>query len=436
MRNIFIFIFISSSIFAQTSYSIKDAISKGISNSESIEISKLNVNIQKDESSKSISKFLPTINGVIDWRYNIILPTNIIPGDIFGTPGIDKEARFGTNWNLTTGIELNMSIYDANNFGNAKNEKLEIQIKENNVTKTKQQLELTIAKAYYTCIILKNQIGFYDQSIKKSLTYYKDMQSLFSQGQIQEYDLILAKNNYEIQELEKSKAEKLLEQSYQYLAYYMGINENDKFILTDSIIYKENVISISKAQANVSNTIDYQNLLIQYNQSKVTKNKWLKTYIPTVGLYGYLGAQSLRNDISDLFTQKWFGTSYIGLKVNIPIFDGLLKQKNIHQSKLTLLKNELLKKDAEENFEFQQKYTLNGLEASIDEFIIAEKNWKLAELNKNNVEERLKNELANIRDVNDAENSLLKQYNLYLQAALNVYLKKVEYYYTIGINTY
>ena len=63
-------------------------------------------------------------------------------------------------------------------------------------------------------------------------------------------------------------------------------------------------------------------------------------YIPTANLTANYGQTQYSNQF-DLFKKSsWFPSSYIGLSISVPIFDGFFKDANIRQAKLRLRQTE------------------------------------------------------------------------------------------------
>jgi outer membrane protein TolC len=53
-------------------------------------------------------------------------------------------------------------------------------------------------------------------------------------------------------------------------------------------------------------------------------------YYPTLAAFGQFGYQGMRQNFGDYFNNspdnKWFASSYVGLSLTIPVFDGFSKR--------------------------------------------------------------------------------------------------------------
>lgn len=76
-------------------------------------------------------------------------------------------------------------------------------------------------------------------------------------------------------------------------------------------------------------------------QAKSEKSK----HIPTIGLKGYLGANQFANTFNPVAANSWFGQSYVGLDVIIPILFGESPQNKVQQLKIQSNQLHLQKED-------------------------------------------------------------------------------------------
>ena len=80
-----------------------------------------------------------------------------------------------------------------------------------------------------------------------------------------------------------------------------------------------------------------------------------RAYLPTIAIQGQVGAVGYQEKFGHFFhtndaTQNWFGNTFLGLSIKIPIFDGNNKKLKIRQAKLSL-----------EQVEWKHTQTINQL---------------------------------------------------------------------------
>jgi len=67
--------------------------------------------------------------------------------------------------------------------------------------------------------------------------------------------------------------------------------------------------------------------------------------LPTMGLVGYLGANQFSDTFQPVAAHSWFGISYVGLKVNVPILFGDSPRNKVQQLELQSTQVNLQRED-------------------------------------------------------------------------------------------
>jgi outer membrane protein TolC len=149
-------------------------------------------------------------------------------------------------------------------------------------------------------------------------------------------------------------------------------------------------------------------------------------YIPTLNGYGYIGGQGLDNN--DLFRrERWFWNSYIGVRLNIPIFDGLQKAAIASQQKLMIKKSENSLNSIRTSINYQLQIASVNYANSASSLELVRENVKLAEEVVSDVNVRYSNSLATYQEVLDAENTLKETEFNYLQALYAFLIADLEW---------
>ena len=86
------------------------------------------------------------------------------------------------------------------------------------------------------------------------------------------------------------------------------------------------------------NRYDYQSLEIQKQLNDFDIKRYQAAYYPTLKLNGAY-QKNAANNTYDLFSKSgtWFTTSYIGLSLDVPIFEGFAKNARLKKARLRLL---------------------------------------------------------------------------------------------------
>ncbi len=375
-----------------------------------------NLDIDRQLAEKKISEayttLFPQIKGILDVRDNFILPTSILPSTSFGgAPDTYRAIQFGLKYTSTAALDATWTLYDPTFYPSIKVQKINNQVVENNKKIQENTIILNVNRAYYSALLSKEKITLAQSNLNKNKKNYEDTRTLYENNQSLELDVTRSKINYENQLPELQRAQQLYEQSLFMLKYQMGYPSDSSILLSDSLILKNLTTNNSKdsinAQTSPDNRPEYKTLKFQQSQELINVRKSKLAYLPTVNLYGYLGSQSFRPTF-DLFSgnSAWYGVSYLGLKVSVPIFDGTLKHIQTQESRLILKKkeNEVVAFEKQYSYEIQNA-RINVLN-SLSNVSIRKNNIKAAEFLVKVTQSKYSDGLATYKDVIDSDNTL------------------------------
>ncbi|MBL7921630.1 MAG: TolC family protein [Bacteroidia bacterium] len=289
---------------------------------------------------------LPQVNGSVDIKDYLEIPTSLLPGQIFGGPaGSFIPVKFGTKYNATAGVSASQLIFSSDYIFALKGSKVFMNLSKISVTRNKSELTAQVAKAYYLYVITKDRIKLLEANVVRTKVTYENAKAGNKQGLVELIDVERQEVEYNNFVLERDKAVRSLANIEAMLKFQMGYNINDPINLTDSLSQDVNQFEDLNPKADITRRPDYQ--LAQAQQSfldlDVKRLKW--GYMPTLAAYGSYQFNKQRNEF-DFFsnnnndpTNKWFKIAIIGATLNINIFDGFQRHYKIQQAKIASLKN-------------------------------------------------------------------------------------------------
>jgi len=132
---------------------------------------------------------------------------------------------------------------------------------------------------------------------------------------------------------------------------------------------------------NYSDRIEFSQLQTNLDLVNLDIKNTQVRYLPTIDFYGRYGASTGAGSLSDLtsFGDNWFGLGVVGMRLNVPIFDGLRKSRQIQQKKLQAQQIEYSKDQLQKNIDVQIQQARTALKKSIDNMVAQRENMELAE---------------------------------------------------------
>ncbi|MEI6753393.1 MAG: TolC family protein [Paludibacter sp.] len=385
------------------------------------------LNIEKAKADKITSQsFLwPSINGSFSGQYNIELPTTPIPGEIIGKSGTTIYAQFGQKFNYSTGIMVNKEILNWQNY-------MQLKLAENNILTTqlqidayKQSLKQQVALFYFTTAIAQealvtNRRNLSDADSIVILTKQKQQQGLINT--ISANQALINRNNIRQQ---IASSEMLVDQCKISLKILCGLKVNADLQLNVLELKSQQIVSPNQ------NLNPDKNIAVVETQVKALKYKvdiQKGAYLPKLNTNWYIGEQQYRKDFGLSFDSKdWYVSKYLGINLQIPIFNGFSTSSRVKSSKIEYQKAqndwEESKRKAALNDELLLKnFTQSSLIAQTNQ-----ENYRLYTENEQLANQQFRAGIISLDDYLKISEDYLKAENNYLNSLSTLY----NYYSTI-----
>ncbi|HLP21457.1 MAG TPA: TolC family protein, partial [Chitinophagales bacterium] len=209
------------------------------------------------------------------------------------------------------------------------------------------------------------------------------------------------------------------------LKFYMGMPLNESLTVTDSAASLQEVSLPASNDFEPKNTWDIKiqakTLLLQ----EINIKRMKAGYVPTLGFYARYGGQAFGNDFAQSF-KNWFDYSSIGLRLNVPIFDGLRKSSQIRQTTLQYNNaqqnykiTESTARLANQNANLQLLNSYNSLQND-------KANLELAKSVFDNTTLQYQNGVASLADLLNSDYSYKEAQTNYLNSLVSCLIAKVE----------
>lgn len=376
MNNLICFLLLStiSCAFGQ-SYNLKDLIKMADSNN--INVKNARVDMAKNDAQRNIylSGRLPQISIQGDYRYNAVIPAQIVPADFFGgPPGSFAKVKFGVPFTLSNTLQVNQFLYNPHlSYGLAA---LEINSKITEVQEiiAVQEVIYQVSSTYFSLQAIQQQLDYLIINEKNMDNLIQNMILMMQQGLIIPTEIDKLKMNKISISNAILKLENTSQQLLQYLKILVGIKEDQPLEMVKDNIASNPIIiektTVSRPELELIRLQKQMNL----EEQKGTK----KAYFPTLSFYAAL------NYNYNLKPENNFRTgipsAFLGLHLDWTVFDGLEKKNKL---KLNLYNKEKIDNQeslansnlnlATENAKREILLQTSNLEMSKEQLQLAEK---------------------------------------------------------------
>ncbi|MEQ8423766.1 MAG: TolC family protein, partial [Cyclobacteriaceae bacterium] len=231
-------------------------------------------------------------------------------------------------------------------------------------------------------------------------------------------------------QVEKENYENTLKLSYALLKFQMGMDVNAPLELKDRLadIEFEVLEPDFGSGFNYTDRIEFSQLQTNLELVNLDIKNTQVRYLPKIDLYGRLGASTGAGSFSDLmaFGDNWFGLGVVGMRLNVPIFDGLRKSRQIQQKRLQAQQIEYSQDQLQKNIDIQIQQATTNLKKNVDNMVAQKNNMDLAENVYNVTKIKYEAGVGSNADVINADASYKEAQTNYHSAVYNALVAKVD----------
>ena len=428
----FIIIFAASnfSLHAQKSLTLKECIKYSLTNNSNIKIANYNVDISQKKITEQFGNYLPQINVSGSLDDNLKLSTQLMPAEMMGgNPGTYVPVTFGNKYSVSGGAQLTQKLYDPTFIYGIKSAKINKEISSQTLQKTNEQTVFNISLVYYQTLVIQMQMNVLKSTLTASEQSLKSIELKYKNGMAKKIDVDKIRVSFNNTKSQLEQAELSYSQSLNTLKYNMGMPVDSSMALADTTINVSKYLlendTVHKLQ--MENIIDYQLKKTNISLMQTDKKTKIAAFMPVLSFYGNYNYNAMRQEFNFLDAGKdWYPSSAIGIKLAIPIFDGLQRNSRLSQSKLNikianenlLLSEQSIKVDVS-NYEIQYKNAVDNINREKENLDLAESVYKNTQL-------EYQQGVGSTLDLIQAQSSYLSAQNNYYNKLLNLYIAHIE----------
>ncbi|MBE8725101.1 TolC family protein [Flavobacterium hungaricum] len=413
---------------AQTTLTLKDAVTYALQNKADAKKAKLEVENSEYKIQEVRSRALPQISANGNLTYNPIIQTTVIDGAGFGQPGTTIQAAFGQKWTSTAGLSLTQAIFDQSVFTGLRAARSTREFYQINDQLTEEQVIERVANNYYSVYVQQERLALLDSNYVNTTKVRDIVKGQFDNGLAKKIDLdrIVVKMSNIDTERQQIKNQIALQENA--LKFYMGMP-----IETQIVLPKEEFEVVPAAlteEPNIENRTEY--LLLKKQEELLVFNKKAVQagYYPTLSLtagYNYIG----QGPEFPWFAKPdkgvyWSDFSSIGLNLHVPIFTGFGTRAKVRQADVQIRSLQEDIKDTKLSLDLDYRNAITQINNNLVTIENQKENMRLATEILSNTKNNYLQGLASLTDLLDAENASLEAQNNYTRAVLNYKIAEIS----------
>ncbi|MCA6075418.1 TolC family protein [Fulvivirga sedimenti] len=458
MRNIIVLLILSvvaTTSFAQeTALTLEECINYALEHNQEY----LNANLETEISDyvvkETISDGLPQLNGNLDLTYNIKIQTSfiqdfispavydVLQGEGLLEPGPTPDpqffpVQFGTKYAGNANISLNQMVFDGSFFVGLRAARTFAELSYKDRIRTKIDVVEGVSKAYYLAMVNQERQELILKNYQRLDTLLQETQALYENGFAEKIDVNRIQVQFNNIRVQQDNIARSVALSKALLKFQMGMSPKDDLELKDTI----DELIFQEVPAQVFQDFDYNRRIeMSYLQTNIELNqldiKNVKMgYLPDIDLYGALGATAGTQSSGELFKPgtNWFDYSAVGVRMQLPIFDGLRKSHQIQQRKIKALQLENSREQLQNSIDVEIQQSATNYQLAVDNLKAQLENMDLAEEVYNVAKIKYEEGVGSSIEVTNADADYKESQTNYYNALYDALIAKVELQKAYGV---
>lgn len=381
---------------------------------------------------------LPSISANAGYSHYFDRQVIFLPGSFAGTNKPVQDITVGGKNTYNALVSLYQPVFAPTKYQLTKASKINEKIQNERTADLKNRVALQVSTRYLDILMMNRQLGLLEQSLERNIKALQDSRSLLAQGRGLKSDTLRSfiavanlkssvsylKNNIEVSGIGLKRLIGLEDvgeiELTDNLDFDIAIN-NSAFYQVDEALQ---IAEVNRKDLNIQKlTIDLQQKRLKAAQAEL---------FPQLALIGQYQVQA-QDDEMEFSEYAWPRTSFLGLQLSVPIFNGNRSRSQINQAKIKTQQEEIRLNDLKDEVKTELATIISKWKEAISQLDIQKTTVKSAELNHQMIDNRFKNSLSSRLELTDAELALTQAKIDYLNAVYNLRMLHVELQHALGL---
>lgn len=415
--------------------SLDDAVRIGLKHNPDLEIARLDKRMAGQKVRESWAEVLPHLSSSLTYTRSLKPSVIFLPNTIFGGTGGMQAIEISSDNSSVASLNFNQNIFKLSAFAGIKAAGLVREISDESYRNVNAEVVTSIRRAYYDVLIASENRQLVEQSIARWEQAQRDTDALFRQGVAADIDTLKAWLSVENRRPDLIRTRSAESIAATKLKVVMGIDQDTKLALSDSLVFNEIPVPQDVAAAYreaLDKRPDLRSLALQVEaeDEKVTAAR--SVGLPVLSAFGQLEAQAQFDDSTPLDKTRWPVSSSVGVQLSVPIFSGFATSARIEQAKINRLQQKTRYEDLKAQVRAEVEVRLSNLIEARKRIDVQSKTIAVAERSYRITRLRLREGIDSRLELTDAELQLQTAKTNYLQAVYDYLIAATELEKSLG----
>ena len=421
---VFLTLLLSASLpsFAQQTWSLKACLDYGLQHFGSVRIAQYQQETANEQARQALGTYLPQVSATGNFTDNLKLQSTLLPAGFAGPE--PKRISLGSKYQTVASAQLTQTIYDKAALLGLKAAEPNQKLADLSMRQTKEEIIYNIASNYYQVFIVKQQIALLKDNLDRTEKVLNVLRLQRDNGVIQAIDVTNTEVTYNNTRSQLALSESNLALALNRLKYQMGLTQDQDVNVSDSLLLRQTP-QVETSQFNAPGLVSYQKAATNLELQKLQLQRIKAGYQPTLSFTASYGSMALGNQFADGF-RNFTGFGSVGLRLNVPIFDGFQRDAQYKQQRLTILTQEEQLRMNVAAFGLQFNNAQTQIQKASTSIQNDERTVKQAQEVYNVVTLQYKQGTKSLTDLINADNSYRQAQSNYINSLINFYQSRLD----------
>ncbi len=312
-------------------------IDSALANKGNIIAVRTGIDVARLQTSAAFQKYLPDLSLSYNYRYNLVIPTQIIPlGQFSQVPTDEKRPiKFGTDWQQNSGLSLYQPIIDFSIKSRVDESRINEKLKNTDLAAAERDLTMEVIRTFTNIWLREGQLRSAELDTLRTFRTKELFAAKSKEGKVLRTEINRAQLNHNSSLSAYASVRSSLAREKIYMGFLTGMSP--EVLLEGSYDYSPFQGEMLKAVyakpvfdslPSVASLKLRAELLQQQQRSEKMKN------VPAVGFEGFVGANQYTDEFNPFLADSWYGSSYLGLSLRFQILSGNSTRNRVRELKL------------------------------------------------------------------------------------------------------
>jgi len=325
---------------------------------------------------------------------------------------------------------LTQQIFDGSYIVGVQATKTFLEYSQNNKEKTELEVRKSVVEAYGNVLLAQESVLISERNKATLEENLYETKRIYENGLGDEESVDQLQITLSTVDNQLKNARRMEKITLQMLNLVLGLPIDTPTILSenlDDLTQKQIDLALIDTPFDIENNVDYK-MAQNLNEQRELELKLAKSYaLPTLNAFVNYGGNSFSDSFNFLNSgQQWFGSSILGIDLNIPIFSSFKRSAGTQRAKIALDKAKTQFTEAQAQIRLQLESAKSDYILAIEQYGTSKDNLKLAERIEKKNQIKYSEGLATSFELRQAQTQLYSSQQEYLQSMVDVINKKTE----------